>query len=109
MLGSFFSGTLDNTSMVFPAIGGLVVIALTILIIHSYVFPKIVKNTLVNLDTLIPLETAYKRNLWRRIREKVAELIEEKGYKQLWISHTWYLRRLKKILDKDIGRLKKKW
>jgi EH domain-containing protein 1 len=109
MLGSLFSGTLDNTSMVFPAIGGLVVIALTILIIHSFVFPKFVKSTLVDLDTLIPLETAYKRDLWRRIRGKVAELIEVKGYKQLWISHTWYLRRLKKILDKDIGRLKKKW
>jgi len=109
MLGALFSGTADNTIMVFPAIGGLVVIAFTVLIIHSFVFPKFVKTTLVDLDTLIPLETAYKHDLWRRIREKVAGLIEKEGYKQLWISHTWYLRRLKKILDRDIGRLKKKW
>ncbi|MBE9519781.1 MAG: dynamin family protein [Proteobacteria bacterium] len=109
LVGSLFSGTLDSTSFVFPALGGLIVIGLTVLVIHSFVFPKFVKNTLVDLDNLIPLETAYKRDLWRRIREKVAGLIEEKGYKQLWIGHTWYLRRLKKILDKDIGRLKKKW
>jgi GTPase SAR1 family protein len=109
MLGSLFSGTMDNTSMVFPAIGGLVVIALTLLVIYSVVFPQFVKSTLVDLDTLIPLETAYKHDLWRRIREKVAGLIEKEGYKQLWVSHTWYLRRLKKILDRDIGRLKKKW
>jgi GTPase SAR1 family protein len=109
MLGSLFSGTMDNTSMVFPAIGGLVVIALTLVVIYSVVFPQFVKSTLVDLDTLIPLETAYKHDLWRRIREKVAGLIEKEGYKQLWVSHTWYLRRLKKILDRDIGRLKKKW
>ena len=109
LVGSLFSGTLDSTSFAFPALGGLIVIGLTILAIHSFVFPKFVKTTLVDLDSLIPLETAYKRDLWRRIREKVAGLIEEKGYKQLWIGHTWYLRRLKKILDRDIGRLKKKW
>lgn len=108
LVGSLFSGTLDSTSFVFPALGGLIVIGLTVLVIHSFVFPKFVKNTLVDLDNLIPLETAYKRDLWRRIREKVAGLIEEKGYKQLWIGHTWYLRRLKKILDRDIGRLKNK-
>jgi hypothetical protein len=108
-LGALFSGSLESASLVYPAIGGLVVIALTVLAIHGFVFPRFVKNTLVDLDTIIPLETAYKRDLWRRIRDKVAELIGEQGYKQLWIGHTWYLRRLKRILDKDIGRLKKKW
>jgi hypothetical protein len=87
----------------------LLVLALTGLVIINFIYPRFKKNTLEDLDNLIPFETAYKRDLWRRVRNRVATRIEEEGHKQLWIGHSWYQRRLKKFLDKDIGRLKNKW
>ncbi len=109
LLGSFFSGAFDDRVLVFPSLAALLVLALTGIVINSFVFPRFKKKTLENLDELIPFETAYKRDLWRRVRERVSKRIEEDGYKQLWISHSWYQRRLKKFLDKDIGKLKSKW
>lgn len=109
LLGSLFSRPFDDRVLVFPSLAALLVLFLTVIFIYSFTYPRFKKKTLEDLDSLIPFETAYKRDLWRRVRERVLTTIEENGNKQLWVSHTWYQRRLKRFLEKDIGRLKSKW
>jgi len=109
LLGSLFSGAFDDRVLVFPSLAALLILLITGVTITNYVFPRFKKKTLEDLDSLVPFETAYKRDLWRRIRQRVSDRIEAEGYKQLWIRHSWYQRRLKKFLEKDIGRLKNKW
>ncbi len=109
ILGSLFSGMFDDSVLVFPSLAALAILVLTALFVSSYIFPRFKRKTLEDLDSLIPFETAYKRDLWRRVRQRVETSIEENGYRQLWISHSWYRKRLKKFLDRDIGRLKSKW
>ena len=109
LLGSLFSGVFDDGVLVFPSVAALLVLAVTGVAINNFIFPRFKKNTLEDLDSLIPFETAYKRDLWRRVRPRVSDCIEKEAYKQLWIGHAWYQRRLKKFLEKDIGRLKNKW
>ena len=109
LIVSLFSGAFDDSLLVFPSLAALLVLVLTAIVINSFLFPRFKKNTLEELDSLIPFETAYKRDLWRRIRDRVSSSIEEEGYKHLWVSHSWYRKRLKRFLDKDIGRLKSKW
>ncbi len=109
LLGSLFSGAFDDRVLVFPSLAALLVLGLTGLAIYFSILPRYKKRTLENLDNLIPFETAYKRDLWSRVRERVSTAIEEEGNKQLRVGHAWYRRRLKKFLDKDIGKLKNKW
>ena len=109
LIGSIFSGPFDDRVLVFPSLAAILILVLTGIIINNLLFPRFKKSTLQDLDSLIPFETAYKRDLWRRVRSRVAGRIEEEGYKQLWVNHSWYRRRLKKFLEKDIGRLKGKW
>ncbi|MDX1775198.1 MAG: dynamin family protein [Desulfobulbales bacterium] len=109
LLGSLFSKSFDDRVLVFPSLAALLILVFTGLVISSVVFPRFKKSTLADLDNLISFETAYKRDLWRRVRERVYTAIEEEGSKQLGVSHKWYRKRLKKFLDKDIGRLKNKW
>ena len=109
LIGSLFSGAFDDRALVFPSLAALLVLGLTGGIISSFIYPRFKKRVLEDLDTLIFFETAYKRDLWRRVRDRVSTRIEDEGYKQLWISHAWYQRRLKKFLEKEIGRLKSKW
>ena len=109
LIGSLFSGSFDDALLVFPSLAALLILAITAIVINNFIFPRFKKNTLENLDTIIPFETAYKRDLWRRVRDRVSDSIENNGFKHLWVSHSWYQKRLKKILDKDIGRLKSKW
>ena len=109
MIGSLFSGAFEDSVLVFPSLAALLILVLTAIVINSFLFPRFKKKTLEELDSLIPFETAYKRDLWHRIRDRVSRCIEEEGYKQLWVSHSGYRKRLQKFLDKDIGRLKSKW
>jgi GTPase SAR1 family protein len=109
LLGSIFSKNFDDRLLVFPSLAALLVLSLAGLIIAGFVFPRFKKRVLVNPDDLIHFETAYKRDLWRRVRDRVAARIAEEGYWQLLISHRRYRRRLKRFLEKDIGRLKGKW
>jgi EH domain-containing protein 1 len=109
LLGSLFSGAFDDRVLVFPSLAALLILAITGIVISSIMFPRFRKGVLQDLDGLIPFETTYKRDLWRRVRDRVASRIEVEGYKQLWIGHSWYQRRLKRFLEKDIGRLKSKW
>jgi GTPase SAR1 family protein len=109
MLGSLFSRTFDDALFIFPSLAALLILAVTGVVITNFVFPRYKKKTLEDLDNLIPFETAYKRDLWRRVRDRVSGGIEEKGFKHLFINHSRYRKRLKKVLDRDIGRLKNKW
>jgi GTPase SAR1 family protein len=109
LVGSIFSGVFEDSLLVFPSLAALLILAITAIIISSFIFPQFKKSALEDLDSLIQFDSAYKRDLWRRVRERVSTSIEEDGYKQLWISHAWYRKRMRKILDKDIGRLKSKW
>jgi GTPase SAR1 family protein len=109
LIGSLFSGQFDDSVLVFPSLAALLLLVLTAVVVNSFIFPRFKKKTLEDLDSLIPFETPYKSDLWRRVRGRVLSRIEEEGYKQLWISHSWYRKRLKKVLDRDIGRLKSKW
>lgn len=109
ILGSLFSGSFDDALFIFPSLAALLVLVLTGVTITNFIFPRYRKNIIEDIDSVIPLETAYKRDLWRRVRDRVMDSIEAKGFKQLWMSHSWYRKRLKKVLDKDIGRLKQKW
>jgi hypothetical protein len=109
LVGSLFSGAFDDRVLVFPSLAALLVLGFTGVFISGFLFPRFKKSALEDLEKLIPFETAYKRDLWGRVRERVATRIEEEGYKQLWVAHSWYQRRLKKFLEKDIGRLKSKW
>jgi EH domain-containing protein 1 len=109
LIAALFSRPFDDSVLVFPSLAALVILALTGVFISNFLFSRFRKKTLLELDSLIPFETAYKRDLWRRVRDRVSNSIEEEGFKQLFISHSWYQKRLKKFLDRDIGRLKKKW
>ncbi|MBW2466231.1 MAG: dynamin family protein [Deltaproteobacteria bacterium] len=106
ILGSLFSGPFDDRLFILPSLAALLILAFTGVVINNFIFPRYKKNVLEDLESLIPFETAYKRDLWQRVRDRVSNSIEESGFKQLWISHIWYRKRLKKVLDKDIGRLK---
>lgn len=109
LIGSFFSGAFDDRVLVFPSLAALVILVITGILINNFTYPRFKKRTLASLDNLISFDTAYKRDLWGRVRERVASRIAAEGYRQLWINHSWYRHRLKKFLEKDIGRLKSKW
>ncbi len=87
-----------------PIVWAMLVVALASLYVQRILFPKFTKNTLKDLDNLIPLETAYKKDLWNRVKHRIHKLIEDQARRQILITHGRYLRKIERFLDKDLSR-----
>jgi hypothetical protein len=98
----FLTGKITLYDLVWPATAGLIVLALTLLTIQRFLFPRYTKKIMDDLDHLIPLETAYKRDLWVRVREKVSTTIATGAGALLFRNHRLYLKRLEMFIDKEL-------
>jgi EH domain-containing protein 1 len=102
---ALLTGRLDLNGLLWPTVWTCLVLASASLYVQRMLFPRFVKNTLKNLDSLIPLETAYKRDLWGRVRDRIHGIITDQARKQIWIAHGRYLGKIRGFLKKDLSRL----
>ena len=102
LLKAFMTGTLQPGVFIWPAVGGLAVLVLILIFIQRVQLPRFVRKTLTNLDKLIPLETAYKRDIWGRVRGQLHKKIATNGQRLLFQNHTRYLKRMEQFIHKDL-------
>nr|HDM99484.1 dynamin family protein [Deltaproteobacteria bacterium] len=103
LAGALLAGNLGFEHFLWPIIWALLVAALASLYVQRLLLPKFTKATLKDLDNLIPLETAYKKNLWNRVRHRIHKLIEEQARRQILIAHSRYLGKIEQFLNKDLS------
>ena len=96
------TGTLQPGVFIWPAVGGLAVLVLILIFIQRVQLPRFVRKTLTNLDKLIPLETAYKRDIWGRVRGQLHKKIATNGQRLLFQNHNRYLKRMEQFIHKDL-------
>ncbi|MBW1671295.1 MAG: dynamin family protein [Deltaproteobacteria bacterium] len=104
LAGALLAGNISFEYFLWPIVWALLVVALASLYVQRILFPKFTKNTLKDLDNLIPLETAYKKDLWNRVKHRINKLIEKQARRQILITHGRYLRKIEHFLDKDLSR-----
>ncbi len=102
LIGGLLNGSFSTELLIWPAAAGLLVLLVLFALIQQVLFPRHVKKTIENLDTLLPLETAYKRDLWDRVAGQVSKRISGQGYRQLWVNNKRYLKRMDHFLEKEL-------
>ena len=102
LLGTVFTGTLTRDHLLWPTLGAVIIIAVVSILVRRLIFPSYVRSSLQGIDRLIPLETAYKRDLWQRVRGRVQNLITTQPRIQCARSHLYSLRRIENFLEKDL-------
>ncbi len=95
--------------LLIPLAGVLTVVLIMRGIINRIILPWKTRKTLAALDGLIPLDTSYRRDLWRRVRPLVEETIRTNPKKTAWASHTRPRRRLERFLSRDLRKLMEKY
>ncbi len=103
LAGALLAGNLNFEHFLWPIVWALLIVALASLYVQRLLFPKFTKQTLKDLDNLIPLETAYKKNLWNRVKHRIHRLIEEQPRRQILIAHGRYLGKIEQFLNKDLS------
>ncbi len=91
-------------------LAGVAIVALAMrALINRFILPWHIKKALANLDGLVSLDTAYRRDLWRRVRPLVEEVIRAMPKKVAWSSHRRPRRKLEKFLANDLRKLREQF
>ncbi len=105
MIGAVFSGTVEGTVFVLPVLCMSVVGAAFIMYAQRFAFPRLVKRVLLDMDSLVLLDTAYKKDLWQRVSPKVQALIEENPTRQLWPAHSRNIKKVERFLSRELSQM----
>ncbi|RPI52839.1 MAG: hypothetical protein EHM49_05020 [Deltaproteobacteria bacterium] len=104
LVGALLAGNMSFKHLLWPIVWAMLVVALASLYVQRILFPKFTKDTLKDLDNLISLETAYKKDLWNRVKQRIHKLIENQARRQILIAHGRYLGKIERFLYKDLSR-----
>ncbi|MCF6290305.1 MAG: dynamin family protein [Desulfobacterales bacterium] len=102
LIKAVVTGKFAPSHLVWPLTGVFLVLGLVSIVLHRWLFPGYVKRVLADIDCLLPLETAYKKDLWQRIRNRVEELVRSHPWKQARIGHERNLQRVEQFLEHDL-------
>ena len=105
MLGALFQGTLTSGHVVVPGAAALMVLTLASVYAKKFLLPRLVRATLRDPQGLVELDTANRRDLWRRVGDRVHDLIEAQPARQVWTPHGRYLKRLEQFREQDLRKL----
>ncbi len=103
-IGSLLSGSVGTDSLLWPIVWALMALVAASIYMQRWMFPKFIKNTLEHLDDLVPLETAYQRDLWSRTRQRVQKIISDQARHIIWVAHKRNLNKIEHFLNKDLSR-----
>jgi len=104
-LVSLMTGKFKASQLFLPCGAAMIVFALSMTISRKILLPMQVKKTLASLDTLIPLPTAYRQDLWQRVRPLVEKRLTDYPGQCTLRSHKRILRKLARFLDRDLKKL----
>ncbi len=105
LLESLLNGTFSISVLLWPSVWALVAMALTALYVQRFSFPRFVKETVDNIDSLCKIDSAYKGDLWNRVKGKVRSMIEKDARHLLWLPHGRFHRRLDDMINKDLKKM----
>ncbi len=95
-------------NLVIPLVGALLVVLVMRAVTNRLILPWQTKKALTDLDRLVSLDTAYRRDLWRRVRPLVEETIRANPKKIAWSSHRRPRRKLERFLANDLRKLRER-
>ncbi len=104
-LYQLLEGSFTSSSLILPLCGAGAIALLAALISRQILLPQQVKKSMKKLDSLIPLQTAYRRDLWNRVRPCIVERFTKYPEKLTWQRHKRIQRKLEKFLDRDLKKL----
>ena len=101
-LWALMSGTVNITHLLWPLFWAVLVLVLTFMYVHRLLIPGQAKKALDDPDSLIPLNTVHRQDLWKKVKPRLLKRISEQTGRSLWIFHNRHLGKTERFLEKDL-------
>lgn len=103
LLEGMLNGEAGVGQLTFPLAGITMVAVGAWIWLTRYSFPHLLKNIRTNKQSLLTLDSDYRRHLWQKIEPQVDELLDHAHLGQIFGSHGRNLHRIKKFLQQDLN------
>jgi len=97
ILPTLLSGVVEMRQFLIPVGGAAIVIGLIGLFFLKWQFPRHARRCLNHPESLVTLDTVYRRNLWSRVKEKVNELLAKPKVLGLFVGHRGNMAKIDKF------------
>ncbi len=99
---ALLTGSVGFEELLLPTAWLLLTVAMVVLYLQRWRFPRYVKQVLENVDTLVRLETAFDTDLWEKVKGRVVKAITSQAKRHIWLNHQRGLKRLQAFLESDL-------
>ncbi|OCC14421.1 hypothetical protein DBT_2150 [Dissulfuribacter thermophilus] len=104
-LTSLLQGHMDLSNFIFPIVNAVLVITLFTLYLQRLLFPRHIRRAIEEPEGFIDLDTTFKKDLWKKAKTKVVELVKLQAPRLIWMRHEKAFSRVNKFLEQDLQRM----
>jgi hypothetical protein len=96
------TGIVDLPQLAIPLAGFLVTMAVFFLFFFKFRMPRYLKQCRTKPETLVAVNTTYRKNVWDRVRPKVEQLLAAAKFRDLFVGHAGNIRKLDRFSAKTL-------
>lgn len=101
-LWALTNGSVSFANLLWPLFWSVLVLALTFMYIQRILVPGLTRKALDDPDSLVPLNTVYRQDLWKKIKPRLLKRISEQTGRSLWLFHNRHLSKTESFLENDL-------
>lgn len=102
LVNALLRGTVGPQHLPVPLTGLAAVLFLCWLWFSRWSFPRLVRKCLANMDSLVHLDTSYRKNLWSKMGGKVDAMLRHARLSDVGGVHGRNLGKIRKFLTRDL-------
>jgi len=102
MIGTFFSGTVSLGQLVVPLGGTLAILTAAWLFFLKFQLPRLRNRSTANPETMLNLESEYRRQLWRKAKQTVSLNLQQARAGDVFFPHGRNLQKIERFLNQDL-------
>ena len=102
LLSLLLNGSVSPKDLILPGVNAALVLSGLTLYLRRLLFPRYLKAVLKAPESLVELESEYRRDLWTQVRPLVLSLLSDQAPRFVWMRHSKRLARIERFLAEDL-------
>ncbi len=104
LFAAFQADSISLSNLILPIVLSAVTFIMGSLIYTKIIYPQQLKRALAGETELVVLTSDYRKNLWKKMKSKVNDILEKSTYQEIWSGHARNFARIRQFLSIDLVR-----
>ena len=103
------SGNIDPVDFILPTVNAILTISIFVLYIQRILFPRLLKQCLLEPEILVRFDSAFSKDIWNKTRDRVINMLKSHAAGQVWTRHEKAIKRAEDFIEKRLKEMFKRY